>query len=914
MPTFDDYLLSGSGGVEYRLDIEGCPRIFVTSEAMEGVDAVTGAYRTGGLLRSGLSLAESVDMPNATLAYSLGSATIEDTSATDPTKPWLRGASSVFSAVPRVVGYLTASVSAIAATWSVRDASVFEIGATYHCDTEAITVTARDIGAKTITVARAQLRTAIQAHFVEVPSVSGSVTAVCPILSAPIYRNRRVWLYGHGSSELGTSDAGTLIGLGMLAQSPKQNGQSWSLTLSPRTQALEQEVGPVAEELKPRGIYYAGSSGLSITIERHTGPLRSDPYDATALVVLHGFFETQEDFCAALTNALNTNATIVAWGTHVFEARPVDATWGLFVTSVSTARFVDVFIRSGVDGFSNGEVFDVDARGNVAIVPALVTTLNAAVVAGVGTCDSPGSTGAPRGGGYPYAVGPEGLREVPRVSAFSGGYLAVPFSGASAAITAFPKRRLYLESVISIDVGDILSVSDTREGSVSYDAVISAVDLVDRYIEIEDSDDSFTEVGRGATFQIVPRSSECTLKQVSDFGTATTLAGFITALITAAQEGANAGRAPFLIGSDFAPSLTLGAIVTAAANGRPWLLARDYRFAKRVKLSEVIKHEARLYGLFMCTDAEGRITFRPVTTRTQTDFLIDSGDVITEESPKLEMSDAIITGATILSGYDPQEDKHAGRTVEVTSVGATAMLRASKPLTVEPKSNPSGLPATSRELYDAVNPTIQLFSSQRGIVTVLVPVTHARRLCGDSCLVSVAQVPYDGQRSYDGGDGGLVAVRGTLIAKRWMLSEPCVTLTIMCDSLDVAGYSPTARVVSQTGAGAAWTMTMEAVHYGDGVIADAAHFATGMRVRVVEWDADSPIEVTGVVSSVAGNDIAVAFDATWTPGSSTWNLIFDETDTVGLTDVQKRFAAIANASPVIEYAGGATVAARLFAP
>lgn len=914
MPTFADYLSAGSGGVELSLYIEGCPLAFCTSEAMAGLDA-DDVMRIGGLKRSGLSISEAVDMPNATLSYSLGSATIEDTSARDPSTPWLRGASSVFSAVPRVVGYLTASVTALASVWAVRDASVFVVGQTYHCDTEAITVDARDIGAKTITVSRAQLRTSVQAHFVEVASTSGSTTAVCPIYSSPIYRNRRVWIYGHGSSELATSSTGTLITCGMLGANPKMSGQSWQLMLQPRTHALDQEVGSVTEELKPRGVYYAGTSGMLVSVNRKTGANASDAYSDNATVRIFGFYETQEEFCRAVTLALNTDATIVSWGSHAFDARPVGEGWALFITCV-TARFVDVLIQSGVDGFSTGETFYVDSRGNVSSVPALTVTIGQVLTTRVGTCDAPGAATIPGGagflggGGYPYVTGPEGLRGVPRVSAHGGG-----FGEDAATIALWPKNRLYLESVLGINVGDFLSVHESRGDGVAYDAKVTAVDAGDRYIEIEDSDSGITaEVGRGVAFQIVPGTNELTLKLVQDFGTATHLGGLIVELLASAQDGANAGRAPFLTTDDFASTFDISAAVVAAAGGRPWLLSRSYRFAARVKLSDIIKHECRLYGLFMCTDAQGRIQFRPVTTRTQTDFTIDAGDVIRDEPPKLDMSDAIITGASVSSMYDPQEDKWSGGTVDITSVGATAMLRAHKPLDVKPYSNPTGPVPAPYEVFLQVNPTIQLFSSQRGIVTFAVPVTHALRTCGDACLLSIAQVPYDGQRSIDGGDGGLRAVRGTLIGKRWALNEPCVTLTVMCDSLDVAGYSPTARIASQSGAGTAWTVTAEAARYGDGLTSDASAFVVGMRVRIVEWDASTPTERTGKVDAQTGNDITLTLDAAWVPGASVWNLIFQPTDATGITDAQKRYAAIADASGAIQYAGGATAAARLFAP
>ncbi len=907
MPTFADYLSSGSGGAEHSIYIEGCPLAFCTSEAMAGLDA-DGVMRIGGLKRSGLSISEAVDMPNATLSYSLGSATIEDTSARDPSTPWLRGASSVFSAVPRVVGYLTASVTAIAVVWAVRDASVFTVGQVYHCDTEAIEITARDIGAKTITVTRARLRTSIQAHFVEVASTSGSTTAVCPIYSAPIYRNRRVWIYGHGSSELATTDTGTLITCGMLGANPKMSGQSWQLTLQPRTHALEQEVGSVTEELKPRGIYYAGTSGCGVTVRRYAGADKASGSPVAAYVVMSGFWETQEEFCRALTLKLNTNSTVVSWGTVVFDARPADdGKWDLFFTVLTTARFVDAFIQSGVDGF--GTTGDVWFPGVSGAPPAISATVGGVYVASRDpVLDPPAST--VYGVTYPYAMDSEGLRGVPRVSCFSDGA-----RGTVAERTASPKNRIYLESVLGINVGDFLAVNESRGEGVAYDAKVTAVDAASRYIEIEDSDAGISgEVGRGVAFQIVPGTNELTLKLVQDFGTATHLGGLIIKLLASAQGGANAGRAPFLTGDDFTNTFAITDAVVAAAAGRPWLLSRSYRFAARVKLSDIIKHEARLYGLFMCTDAEGRIQFRPVTTRTQTDFVIDAGDVIRDEAPRLDMSDAIITGASVASMYDPQEDKWSGGTVDITSVGATAMLRAHKPLDIKPYSNPTGPDPAPYEVFLQVNPTIQLFSSQRGVVTFAAPVTHALRICGDACLLSITQVPYDGQRSIDGGDGGLRAVRGTLIGKRWAINEPCVTLTVMCDSIDVAGYSPTARIVSQSGAGTSWTLTTEASRYGDGVTMDADSFVAGMRVRIVEWDAATPTERTGVVTAQDDEDIGVTLDASWTPGASTWNIIFQPINAANITDAQKRFAAIADADGALQYSGGGTAPARLFAP
>ena len=135
------------------------------------------------------------------------------------------------------------------------------------------------------------------------------------------------------------------------------------------------------------------------------------------------------------------------------------------------------------------------------------------------------------------------------------------------------------------------------------------------------------------------------------------------------------------------------------------------------------------------------------------------------------------------------------------------------------------------------------------------------------------------------------------------------------DSLDAGGYTPTGRIASQTGATTAWVLTLDADEYGPGgSVADASFFSAGMEIRIVEWDSDTPTVRTGSVDSVSGNAVTVTLDSSWTPGASTWNLLFAESTTSGLTSAQKAYSWIARTDRLTHLASSEVQAASRFAP
>ncbi len=911
MTTYAEYLATGTGLVEYRVEVEGCPLQFCTTHAMAGFvvggGGAAGLRRVGGLARDGLSFTESCYLPGADYKATLGAVVIEDT---DESVAWnLRAASYVFSKIPRSVGFLLTSALAADATLSVRDSSAFTVGTVYHIDTEAVRVDSIN-DATTIGVTRGMWGTTQQGHFVAVSTLTGDRSIVCPIYdSPPTYRRRRVWIYGHGSSELGLGTSGTLVARGVIASAPQlSEGTTWSFGLAPLTSLMDSDVGPREGQAAFRGIYYPGASPFRVSVGKRSGDAYTDPIAASSAVILSGFWETQEQFCAALEDALNNDATISGWGV-TFSARPSGSKWELFVTTATpTAAYISCFFGSACDGEFTGELYEIGSTLPLtAASPAHEYWCawrghNVDAWGPKGDKVTEGSRGVPRGQYYAWGGPPDDPSE----------------------ITAWPWYRLYLASTSGLAVDDPIRVSPSEPGLFgAWEAPVAAVNADEGWVEF-DPDRQYaaaagsTDIIGGArnAWTLVTPATAPTLSLVRSYGDATHLAAFINAVTADAVANANAGVVPFLLDTDFASYTTLEAAVLEAANGRPWLLARNYHFATAVRFSDVIKHECRLYGLFFATDTTGKITLRPLAARLDEDHVLASSDLINDDSfgEIVVEPDGILTGLTVRTGYDAIEDEHKGQVYDLTMLAALSAQRARMALEIAPKTRAAGSEPDFDALWSHLQAPVSMWSKQRARVSVSVNATFYNAMIGDVVYATIPQLPYDGERGIDGGGGGIVNTRGTITGRSWDANEPAILLDIDFDALDVAGYTPTGRVTATSGAGTAWTVTLDADEYGPGgAVADAEFFAVGMKVRLMEWDATIPTIRSGTVDAVVGNNVTLTLGSSWTPGSSVWNLLFDDSTTSGLTTAQLRYAYIARSGSRVTLASG-TQATRNFAP
>jgi hypothetical protein len=353
----------GSGAVDFRLVIEGAPTSFVTSLSMRGTEA-SGRRRVTGLDPTSLGFEETAYLAGAELKISFDALLINETP-----EPDLNAATALFSALPSVVAYLdpTNSLTVGETSAVVLNSNNLALNGYYYIGTETIKVTG--IAGTTLTVSRAQYGSIEQSHNV-VNATSAEARSI-PIYDAiHVFAKRRWWLYAHGKDELTTADNGTLVMQGIITGEPEESGGQWSLSLGSRWELLEQEVGGGTDQPRRlRGIYYPGQAPLYFDVSRLSGANWSDSLDTSIRFVFSGFWETQDDFCTALTTALNNHASIGTWAT--WQARVVDDRWELFFRTPSASqRFIVVTGGTVVDGIFNGTVLINSSSGTHGAVDA----------------------------------------------------------------------------------------------------------------------------------------------------------------------------------------------------------------------------------------------------------------------------------------------------------------------------------------------------------------------------------------------------------------------------------------------------------------------------------------------------------------------------------------------------------------
>lgn len=916
MATFADYLSTGKGEISFRLVIEGCPYIFVSDEAMLSGGVMNDGRRiVGGLLLEGLSIKESAYLPGCELNVQLSSVQIVDLpSVTDPD-----------AATAAFTGYTTSSwlatlagtVLASDTSASVNSATAVSVGQKVHVGTEVWLVGSRafsgSISPDTLgSLTRGYWDTTPQGFPSSVAAPAGIEPALARVYAQPQqYAGRRCWLYGHGSSELtldlaDTRTTGTLLYRGIVESNPEMSdSQTWTVPIQSRLALFDGNIGTGAGGAsKIRGIYYSSHCPLQIQFQLRAGANATDAVTATYVFVFYGFFETQADFCAALTESIAGDATLAGWGGAWLATPSADSAtgadlWDLYYTPDSgTPKWIDVRGGSLVDGYMYD--FDAYSLGDTFVV----TTLAGGRPYHVRWLDTdPASTA--------YAASP---RVVPRASYQR---MAGTVAPTSALATAYPYGRFYLDTSASIaGLGHARLTPPTPFGSTTApDSVDVNVSVFATYgfVDVTSDFPEFTAAGeRGPTFEISIQ-----------FGSLSgcSLADFMAALVTNSAGYANTGATPMLTSDDVAD---WSAEVNAAAGGDAGLLRRVYSFVKPKRLIEIVREECKLLGLYLHLDADGKIGVKrlPAVDST-TPSLVIGDDVVTpgDDFGLVKMSpQQIISSVELKGAYVPADDKWLS-TYNFSSLGATASTKSKgQPLSIAPVVRPmtpdsSGAGDISvARAASLVQRVLSIFGQQYQVVTVPVLMTaHAARL-GDVVLVTVSQLPFAGTRGTTTPGGGLTNVRAWVIGRSWSYGDDCGgELTLLAISVNGSGYAPSCRIQTATGSGVSWTLTADAAYYGPGTVADASFFAAGYRVVLSEFDSETPTRILGTVTSVVGNNIAVTLDSAWSGiGSAPWYDLDFAAANEGVTAAQRAFCFIADPTGRISYGGGVGEASKVF--
>lgn len=923
--AFDALCARGSGKLEFSWVLEGSDVVWVTSPLMAGTQA-DGRVRAPGLRYEGLGFSERVYIAGAELDQQLDSVVIEEVGG-----QWAGLATRVFSTIAERVCSLAQSLDTTDPGTMFVPAGcgpLFAVDSRYYLGTETVKVTAVDSVSdpNEVTVDRAEWDSAVQEH----PVASGRDDAqVTDVYDAPTgWIKRRCTLRVHTEDELAVADEGTVIWRGMLSREPvlsEEDSLSWNFSVESRLAALDAPIaGGFDKGFRLRGIYYPGTSCFALTFRRRTGARLSDDVDDEVSFKFPGHWPTQQAWATEVEDTLNNDATVISWGvTFTVRVTPI-GTWDLLYTTPSASpRYIEVFGGSHVDGFFANDV----AEDTAAFAEVGVTTGHPGYPGPLAVETTYAAIRRPTGTAIGEVVPEEERRRVPR----SNHYQSPGSTGTAAEIALYPPTRLYLTRIGALVAGDDLLIAPPTFAagtSASGRRTLSPGD-----------EDTPTQILQVASVSAATNSVICSeggdasqpprLAVSGAFHPVITgaaryadgdgnVADFVADLIVRAPVLANRGRGPFLLNDDVAS--TWATSVTEANAGRAWLDHRQYTFGKPIKAIEVVREDLKLAGLIPYFDADAKLAVRPFTLG-GADIEIEVGqdDIYVEENlgSVTGEADGLVTVVTFDRFYDPAEDEHQeGAEISYRGLSAIARVKDELVLAISPKSRAVGLEPEWEDLSERGRSLIALFGDRRTqVVKIPVGLTCFGALVGSTVSLTVTALPSDGARTEWTPGAGMIARTGILIGRQWDVSAGEGTLEILLHELELAGYAPSCRVTSASGATTSWQLTVSQNYYAPSGTDDTSYFAVGQSFRIIEWDADTPTIREGTIGAITATTLDVTI-ASWAGmgGATYYTLIPDTSDDADTTAAQLGFAYQGGASGRIPLTGGASRTPRVFAP
>lgn len=820
--SFSTLLATGSGGLGVRLVIEGLEVQFVSEPSMERTLA-DGRRRICclPLMGEGIVLDDTVNIPDAMLESTGTAVRILETEDQDIAR--------VLRYRPSVERYISATIDQAATTVDLLSTAGISVDDVVHVGTEAMRVTG--VTSTTLTVTRSYWQTIKQTHQSNVGDVPYRSLTDRPLS----IRGRRAYLYLYSDGDDPQGD-GTQVWLGQVTANPRLSdaGVVWQLSLGSIAERLKGKIGGDLDTPRAaRGIYYSWTTPLRVFIREWIGT--TTPLARSTLSFV-GFYETQQDFLDALSADLAALATADSLAC-TYRAVPSAAGWTIEVTVGGSVTDVAVEARSALDGQTFVERPDLMEFDDGSVVGFGGVTAGDRVYAPWNTTfDTPG------------------VRQVPRGAARWPRDDSVP-----AAATTWPFQRVYLDGPVSAD----WTAVQLQAGSVSRTVPVAGFDATAQWIELAAS------TWRESDNFAYNRVNNVEIRPTRLFVERSNLAALRDALVTEGPAFCNLGTAPFLSPVDLASWLV--PVVEAARFS--WQRFRTLALAVPVELDELLSMEFRMLGLYPVIESDGRIGVRRIEIPNASTFsatLLDD-EIHSASWSSMEAGNQTINRWILKTGYDPIEDDWTGPTFTTSDLSSYAQDHTDRPLEVTPWSTTTRL-ITPSSVAEVALPILSLFGFAHDFITVNVSWRHFTVYLGDIVRFSAHHLP-----DYTTGQRPVENVVGVVVGRRWALGEAHGTLRLLLSWQNVAGYSPTARVVSQSDLGGdQWTLTVSATLYAPTGRAVASLFEGGDEVRLIQHDVESPTVLRGVVLSknVPSSELTVQFASTWTPGASTWELCY----------------------------------------
>lgn len=872
--TLERLIATGSGKLAVRLVIEGLAYEFVSDPGMEKTTS-DGRKRICVLppMGEGIVIKEDVNIPDAVLELGGQSVRLVDNQAQEVVKAlWSRYS---------LLRYVSGDVAHSDTSLTLTSTSGITAGDVIHIGTEAILVGTVASATSLTGCTRGYWDSEAKKHW----SADGELLSYALVTDKPVrLRGRRAYIYLYG-------DADDLTGDGGNSGSPKWRGfvnsePSWSeagevcsFQLASVAERLTAKIGGELDSpFAPRGIYYHAHAGLKVEVwERNATSLAW----SHASDVFTGFFETLESFIGSVdgsdsgslnhwlqTGGQSTIADAGFANTYRAVLDPNDPRgWTLEATVGTNRDLVRLILKSRQDGetpFDYDEVVDADGVPNL----------------------------SPSTGDVVYAQWLDSRWRGNQKGFFgqvTGAELVDPD-----VIATYPPRRIYLDRAPSTDWGSVaIKWADGTENTYQIDSVNTS----SGYVELLSADRSIGSVDPDQHRYAL--DAQPTIEPLRTIATGS-LDDFRDALVTEGRDFANRGTAPAITTVDLADWTT---VATEAARGLGVLTRRFYTFAEGVDLDELFAAEFQLHSVFPVVESDGKIGLRVLRLPTANDSIY----TIDEELYEVEWSDIARTGQTINTviyerGYDAREDDYTLPPITVRDVTSVSLDNEGRTMEVAPKSNSplwDGL-ITKEEAAELALPYVGIFGYPVDYVTVKVSWKLFDILLGDVVRFQADHLPDYGSAARG------IDVTAIVVGREWALGEAYGTLRLLVSNLEIGGYTPTARVTGTSPvSGNTWDLTINHTLYAPldpaGAVEAAVDtlFEVDDKVRILQYDSESPTSVTGTVSSIntSTHVIRVAFDATFTPGSSTWELIFDDYATVQAS--QQTYAYVAGSDSLL---------------
>jgi hypothetical protein len=855
--TLQHLLDTGSGKLAFRLVIEGAGYQPVTHHSMEQL-LPDGRIRFVGLGDS-ITWGEVTDPGRATTQWDGFDAQILDTERT-------LYATKLFSWAPSGRRFLRADMTASSTTMVLDSTAGIAEEMVLHVGSEAVLVTSVD-SATDLTVIREYWDTIGQAQYTG-DDLELSAQAV-HLERARTLEGRRAYVYGYGDGDDPQGD-GTLMMRGIVQTDGRlaEDGSHWRLKIGHIGALLKQDLGADLEApTGARGIYYPASAPLLITFR---------DFDASVNVLKYfaGFYPSNQALCddinAWFTASVLSTATDMArldavattdgkWAID-FETGPTNTNFCLTAASMVDGPLYRVVLRD------TGEIVSISSV-RVELTPSTVYRLDV----------NPGQEVV------------DGERTVPR-GIFTEGiargddelyYDPTIFTDGLPDATTYPPRRIYLSGIIEprdeavhIEWGD--SDDETSHEVTAVDTAARSVDL-----NLSGAAPDF-----GLTRRVYTGTApiRVTFRRLYAHGD---ILAFVLGLTGRSPDLANLGAAPFLVSDD------IGSWSESSDPSLP-LSVRSRLYVSQghaIKLEDYLAEELKLRGLFLRSDANGRLDvakLRSVSITQVPDHEIDEYALGTEGLPTWERTErGSLNTVEFSTGYNPVTDEHENAPITIRNVAAFSERKAPRTLEVKPYSIDTAgtvlavrlgsLPP--REVVGLFSTVLGIFGGDYAVATMMVTLQHYDVLCGQIVRFSASHLP----NTVTGERGGTFT--GQVIGRTVDARAGRIQLRVLVGLGVIRGYAPSCGVDTgnSNGAGASWTLRLLYTdpdanslwwHTSD-VLSD--HVKVGDRIRIQRWNDSSAGAVIGTVDVVRDSpnvEVDVTFDGAWAIGGDQWVVDF----------------------------------------